>query len=133
MEGLWSASFLGFFPAERPKIVGLILFDEPKGGTHSGGGLAAPVFKEVVENIIPIIEQGERTLNVSLKRFQRKNIKETNVDGIPDLIGKSKREVLEIVRPLGISVKFHGSGFCYEQEPAPGKKTGDRRLNLYFK
>lgn len=113
--------------------MGLILFDEPKGGTHSGGGLAAPVFKEVVENIIPIIEQGERTLNVSLKHFQRKNIKATNAYEIPDLIGKSKREVLEIIRPLGISVKLHGSGFCYEQEPTPGKKIGDERLNLYFK
>ncbi|AVQ10403.1 Penicillin-binding protein, transpeptidase domain protein [Leptospira santarosai] len=133
VEGLWSASFLGFFPAERPKIAGLILFDEPQGGTHSGGGLAAPVFKEVVENIIPIIEQGERTLNVSLKHFQRKNLKETNVGEIPDLIGKSKRETLEILRPLGIPVKFHGSGFCYEQEPAPGKKIGNERLNLYFK
>lgn len=119
MVGLFS----GFFPAERPKIVGLILFDEPKGGTHSGGGLAAPVFKEVVENIIPIIEQGERTLNVSLKHFQRKNLKGTNAGEIPNLIGKSKREALEILRPSGIPVKFHGSGFCYEQEPDPGKKS----------
>ncbi|WP_125179728.1 penicillin-binding transpeptidase domain-containing protein, partial [Leptospira ellisii] len=132
VEGLWSASFLGFFPAEKPKIVGLILFDEPQGGTHSGGGLAAPVFKEVVENIIPIIEQGEKTVDVSLKRFQRKNLKSSPGE-VPDLIGKSKRESLEILAPLGIPVKFHGSGFCYQQDPAPGNKLGDDRLNLYFK
>ncbi|MBE8431985.1 PASTA domain-containing protein, partial [Leptospira interrogans serovar Pomona] len=133
VEGLWSASFLGFFPAVRPKIVGLIFFDEPKGGTPSGGGPAATVFKEVVANIIPLIEQGVRTLNVSLKHFYRKNLKGTNGGEIPNLIGKSKREALEILRPSGIPVKFHGSGFCYKQEPDPGKKAEDERLNLYFK
>ncbi|MCE9500413.1 MAG: penicillin-binding protein 2, partial [Leptospira sp.] len=58
-DDLFSASFLGFFPADNPRIVGLVLFDEPGGVIHSGGGLAAPVFRQVVENIVPIIESSE--------------------------------------------------------------------------
>ncbi|TGK17967.1 PASTA domain-containing protein [Leptospira fluminis] len=130
-DGLWSASFLGFFPAEKPRIVGLILFDEPKGSSHTGGGLAAPVFKEVVENIIPIIEQGERTVDIRLPKLDRKpSILKS--DRVPDLSGKSKREVIELLSPSGIPYKLHGSGFCYEQEPAPGSQLGGKRVDVFF-
>jgi cell division protein FtsI/penicillin-binding protein 2 len=46
------ASFVGFFPAENPQIVGLIILDSPK-GLHYGGQTAAPAFKRVTEKIIP--------------------------------------------------------------------------------
>lgn len=130
-DGLWSASFLGFFPADKPKVVGLILFDEPKGDSHTGGGLAAPVFREVVENIIPIIEQGERTVNVKLPKLDRKSL-QAQKGTVPDLIGKSKREAVELLSPLGIPYKLHGSGFCYEQDPSPGTSYEGKRINVFF-
>ncbi|PJZ71321.1 penicillin-binding protein [Leptospira perolatii] len=130
-EGLWSASFLGFFPAEKPKVVGLILFDEPKGSSHTGGGIAAPVFKEVVENIIPIIEQGEKTVQVRLSKLERK-ISDPKLNAVPNLIGRSKREVVESLSSSGATYKLHGSGFCYQQEPAPGAPISETRINVYF-
>ncbi|EQA35354.1 penicillin-binding protein, transpeptidase domain protein [Leptospira inadai serovar Lyme str. 10] len=130
-DGLWSASFLGFFPAEKPKIVGLILFDEPRGSSHTGGGLAAPVFKEVVENIIPIIEQGERTVDVRLPKLDRKN-QFVKFDHVPDLTGKSKREVVELLSSLGVPFKLHGSGFCYEQDPSSGTSLNGKRIDVFF-
>jgi len=56
------ASFVGFFPAENPQIVGLIILDSPK-GLHYGGQTAAPAFKRVTEKIIPgqnIVFESER-------------------------------------------------------------------------
>jgi len=43
------ASFIGFVPAERPRIAMAVVLDEPMGGTHGGGSVAAPVFRRVGE------------------------------------------------------------------------------------
>jgi len=45
------ASFVGFFPAEDPRMVILVMLDEPE--IHRWGGTAAaPVFKKVSEQIL---------------------------------------------------------------------------------
>lgn len=51
-SGKYIASFIGFAPADDPQIVGLILIDEPV-GTYYGGTIAAPVMREIFENILP--------------------------------------------------------------------------------
>jgi cell division protein FtsI (penicillin-binding protein 3) len=43
------ASFLGFVPAERPRLAIAVVLDEPMGGTYAGGSVAAPVFRRVGE------------------------------------------------------------------------------------
>ncbi|MED5600736.1 MAG: penicillin-binding protein 2 [Actinomycetota bacterium] len=40
------ASFVGFLPAEAPRLAVIVVVDEPAGGTYSGGRVAAPVFAE---------------------------------------------------------------------------------------
>ena len=45
-SGAFVASFIGFLPASKPKLVILVAVDEPK-GTHWGATVAAPVFKEI--------------------------------------------------------------------------------------
>jgi cell division protein FtsI/penicillin-binding protein 2 len=45
------ASFVGFVPARRPRLVCLVLLDEPKGATH-GGDVAAPVFGAVMQQAL---------------------------------------------------------------------------------
>lgn len=43
------ASFVGFVPADKPRIAIAVVLDEPMGGTHAGGSVAAPVFRRVGE------------------------------------------------------------------------------------
>ncbi len=47
------ASFVGFFPADDPKMVGLITLDNPK-TEHLGGQTAAPVFKNTALRILSL-------------------------------------------------------------------------------
>jgi cell division protein FtsI (penicillin-binding protein 3) len=135
LEGLFSASFLGFFPATNPRIVGLILFDQPGGTIHSGGGIAAPVFREVVENIIPIIEYGETAHTYNLKEISLKDEKEKlDPSHVPDLKGKTMKEVIAILKNYNnIKYKTYGNGVCSKQEPKSGEalKNGDV-WNIYF-
>jgi cell division protein FtsI (penicillin-binding protein 3) len=43
------ASFIGFVPAEQPRIVVAVIIDEPMAGGTAGGEVAAPVFRRVSE------------------------------------------------------------------------------------
>ncbi len=46
--------FVGYVPAENPKISILILLDQPK-GSYYGGTVAAPVFKEIASKVLPYL------------------------------------------------------------------------------
>ena len=48
------SSFMGFAPVDNPRIIGLILIDEPQ-GTYYGGTIAAPVMSEIFANILPYL------------------------------------------------------------------------------
>ena len=50
-QGKYVMSFIGFFPADNPKYLCLVIVDEPVGGTY-GSTVAAPLCREVFENII---------------------------------------------------------------------------------
>lgn len=54
-SGKYISSFLGFAPADQPKIIGLILIDEPV-GVYYGGTVAAPVMAEIFQNILPYLD-----------------------------------------------------------------------------
>ncbi len=43
------ASFTGFVPAEKPRLVIAVMLDDPMGGTHAGGSVAGPVFRRIGE------------------------------------------------------------------------------------
>jgi cell division protein FtsI (penicillin-binding protein 3) len=47
-------SFVGFAPVENPAVVIIVVVDEPVGGYH-GGDVAAPVFREIAEQVLPVL------------------------------------------------------------------------------
>ena len=48
------ASFIGFAPADNPKVIARVMIDEPE-GLYYGGTIAAPVMKEVFEMVLPYL------------------------------------------------------------------------------
>jgi len=62
------SSFVGFLPADEPKFSIIVVVDEPKGAIY-GGSVAAPIFKEIAEQVltylkIPMMEE-DRTVFLS--------------------------------------------------------------------
>lgn len=49
------SSFLGFAPADDPKVLVLVIIRNPS-GVYYGGTIAAPVAREIFENILPYLE-----------------------------------------------------------------------------
>ena len=56
--GKYISSFLGFAPAEDPKVLALCIIRNPK-GVYYGGQVAAPVIRQLFLNILPYLEEKE--------------------------------------------------------------------------
>jgi cell division protein FtsI/penicillin-binding protein 2 len=48
------ASFIGYAPAQRPRLLVAVMVDEPK-GEDSGGAVAAPAFEKIMEFALPYL------------------------------------------------------------------------------
>src|SRR6516162_7841583 len=51
-----SASFTGFAPINNPAVTILVSIDSPAGYPHDGATVAAPVFKRIAEQILPLLD-----------------------------------------------------------------------------
>ena len=59
-KGNYVGSFVGFWPAEKPKYVLLVSLGEPQGKQYYGGLISAPVFKAIVEDIVQAIPEAKK-------------------------------------------------------------------------
>ena len=55
-QGKYIASFLGFAPADNPQVVAVAIVNHPK-GNYYGGAVAAPIIRQLFENILPYLEE----------------------------------------------------------------------------
>lgn len=53
-SGRYIASFIGFAPADNPQVIALAVINNPQ-GTYYGGQVAAPVVRQLFENILPYL------------------------------------------------------------------------------
>ena len=66
------ASFVGFAPSRRPRVVLLVSIDEPQGQTH-GGEVAAPAFSAMMQPILAYLavppDDNERRVEVAFRDY----------------------------------------------------------------
>lgn len=55
-NGKYIASFIGFAPADDPQVIALAIITHPK-GIYYGGQIAAPIVRQLFENILPYLEE----------------------------------------------------------------------------
>lgn len=123
------ASFLGFAPANDPKVIALVLIDEPT-GIYYGGAIAAPVVAELFDNILPY-------MGIE-KSYTEEEVKEFNIGSfaVPDFVGKTKKEVKEMLKSYEFGEIYPvGEGDVVSQQfPLPGETVGKKsNLILYYK
>ncbi len=54
-SGRYISSFLGFAPADNPKVLAVAIINNPQ-GVYYGGQIAAPIVRQLFENILPYLE-----------------------------------------------------------------------------
>jgi cell division protein FtsI (penicillin-binding protein 3) len=134
-EDHYISGFIGFAPAEEPKLVLLVVVDEPQGNGY-GGVVAAPIFKAIMEKALPylhIVPKGTTIVKNELDSASVKEVSETQplIDEVkmgkgvrtvvmPDLTGLSMRNALSRIEGRGLIIKVSGNGKVVEQVPRPG-------------
>ncbi len=96
------ASFIGFAPADNPKVACLVILDQPPAGMpYYGGVIAAPVVKNILEETLQYIGV-EPKYNDDEKQFIENEI--------PDISGKSVSEAEAALKEAGFGIRVKGSG-----------------------
>ena len=61
-SGRYIASFIGFAPADDPQVIAIAIVNNPQ-GVYYGGQVAAPIIRQLFENILPYLGvEGEGNL-----------------------------------------------------------------------
>ena len=161
-------SFVGFAPVNNPQVVVIVVIDEPTGAYH-GGDVAAPVFREIAEQILPgmgvmpdvetksvpaLIAQAnlnpeatlkareEQTRNEQERRATLPTVDSNSGRGgevvyanatsramlMPDLSGRSVRDVARTCAQLGLHVEAKGEGKVLRQSPSAGSEVNSGQV-----
>ena len=128
MTGNYIVSFIGFMPANDPKIVVYLAIDNPKGVTQYGGTVSAPIVKNILSDaIIPL--EIEKQSGGTEKKYQWYDKKYYNVE---DVVGLTKKEASS--RLKNFSIEYSGSGDnVINQSPAAGSRIAEgEKVRLYL-
>ncbi|MDQ0876861.1 stage V sporulation protein D (sporulation-specific penicillin-binding protein) [Paenibacillus sp. V4I3] len=111
-------SFIGFAPADNPKIVIYAAVDDPQ-GIQFGGLIAAPLVKNMMADALRYmkVEPDKNQLDKDYRYG------ETPVVEVPDLVGASVDDILEDLN-MNFRLAKSGSGkYVISQAPKPGSRV----------
>jgi cell division protein FtsI (penicillin-binding protein 3) len=143
-----TASFIGFVPADAPRLVIAVIIDEPKGDKY-GGLVAAPAFREIAEQALPLLgvqprvrqalvataapaqgpvaelkqamsEDDDREDGVSDDGDDAEPGQKAPKVAVPDLTNLGARAVAQALGQADLEPALSGSGRAVSQTPAPG-------------
>ena len=104
MSGNYITSFIGFLPADDPKIIIYIAVDNAKGITQYGGTVAAPIAKNFLLSAIDILDIEER--NDEIEREYLYTDKQYAI--VPNVVGMSVKDAVKELKKF--KVEYSGSG-----------------------
>jgi len=161
-------SFVGFAPVSNPQVAIIVVIDEPAGAYH-GGDVAAPVFREVAEQVLPTLNvmpdietksepdliaqtnpNPERAAKIQEEQAESEEQRKATMPTVdsnggrsgevvyavatkkamlmPDLRGRSVRDVARTCAQLGLQVEARGEGRVTKQNPSAGSEVSTGQL-----
>jgi len=128
-------SFIGFAPSDAPRLVMLVMLDEPK-NEKWGSEAAAPIFSAIGGEVLRYLDVPPRDAaalsivtgpaETTGGRVHLASAAAAEAAGdtriMPDLRGQPLRQALAALAPMGVAVKLAGrGGRVAEQTPSPGE------------
>lgn len=121
LVGNYILSFIGFLPADDPKIVVYVAINNPKRVIQYGGVVSAPIAKSILLDSIDALNIKKRNTNTEKKY----NWDDKKYYTIENVIGKTPKEAVKILSKF--TVEYSGSGNkVVEQSPKAGTKLEEQ-------
>jgi len=146
-------NFVGFAPAEKPRVVVVVVLEEPQGQYYSAE-VAAPVFARILSQTLGILRIAPKGETVPATVVAEAGPGLKFAEGVvpaafrasetpppadpprpepgrmPDVRGLSAREALALFARLGVPVRLAGAGFVVSQDPPAGFPLSSGTLTL---
>ena len=109
------SSFVGYFPADKPKYSCIVIIHKPnKKKGYYGATVAAPVFKKIADKIYsltPELVNYNETKKINSPQISNKGkTLSIDIDNLSLIIGKNYKNILPALENLGFNVSFIGTG-----------------------
>lgn len=114
MQGNYIVSFIGFIPADNPKAVVYVAIDNPKGITQYGGTVSAPVAKNIMLDLIDILDI-EKSSEVAPKEY---TWLDTKYSLLPNVVGLSLKEAQKALKLFKIEYSGDGDKVIHQSPEA---------------
>lgn len=131
------ASCIGIFPSDDPKIILYMACVRPKGKTY-GEVIAAPAISQVANEIIDYLgmaRENAPSMEHSGKIIIKNEEESVQINDImPSLIGKSKKQLLNVLKEKRYKIILNGDGYIYQQTPKSGTRLKEgQEIELYLR
>ena len=126
LDGQYIASFIGFGPVEDPKFVVLVAIDDPQKGSIYGGQIAAPVFKDIVSQLVryyqlsPYVKDSTPVAVKPSNTLPEPNLSSDGSVTLPNFTGFTYGEVRDWLHKAGLAFKPDGTGIAVSQDESGG-------------
>lgn len=122
-DGKYVASFMGFSPADDPKIAVLVMVAEPSGSMYFGSQVAAPAFKAIAQDTLRYLKVPERP---GVEKPSRPyEIEEQKVKlAVPNVVNYPVEDAQNVLKNGGFPVQIRGKGsIVVNQVPKGGAEV----------
>ena len=117
LVGNYILSFIGFLPADDPKVVVYVAINNPKRVVQYGGVVSAPVAKKILTDSISALNIEKRNVNTEKKY----NWDDKKYYVVENVVGKTPKEAAKIL--FKYNIEYSGSGnVVVSQSPEAGVK-----------
>jgi len=114
-SGKYISSIMAFAPADAPRVVALVLVDEPQ-GAYYGGQVTGPIMQVLLENVLPYL--GVRPVYNEVEQAEPGTLPVA----VPDVRGETRQDALRMLREANLGHLITGEGDTVEyQFPIPGE------------
>jgi cell division protein FtsI (penicillin-binding protein 3) len=130
-------SFIGFVPVDEPRLVMLVMLDEPR-TERWGSEAAAPIFAAIGAPVLRHLDVAPRDAapiqivsGAGAEPAAEPEVRpvstatESAAGAMPDLRGATLRQALAALTPRGVRVEIAGRGRVVQQAPGPGEPLAD--------
>jgi len=112
----YTASFVGFYPADKPRVAMIVMLDRPITSIY-GGTTAAPIFRRIVQKTMTMLQLDA----VTQQRIAASSEVDTVI--VPDVRGLGLTTADSVLRRLGLRAEMTaGAGLILRQNPANGSR-----------